>query len=225
MEAMLIRQIVQASGAFKGGEGPGSAVRQDQFVDALADAVARAGGIGLADQLVRSLTGEAAAAPGLAPAPLAPGPGSRQGPVPASLSGALPVAGRVTSRFGPRTDPLTGASARHTGVDVSAAAGTPIRAPAAGVVRAAGPRGGYGNAVEIDHGNGLTTLYAHASEVLVAPGQAIVAGQEIARVGSTGRSTGAHLHFEVRSGGRPVDPARVLKAYAPRAEDMSRSVP
>jgi murein DD-endopeptidase MepM/ murein hydrolase activator NlpD len=95
----------------------------------------------------------------------------------------------------------------------------------AGVVRSAGPRGGYGNAVEIDHGNGVTTLYGHASELLVQPGQLVHAGEEIARVGSTGRSTGAHLHFEVRVGGRAVDPSKVLKAYASRAEDDRRSGP
>ena len=95
----------------------------------------------------------------------------------------------------------------------------------AGVVKSAGPRGGYGFAVEVDHGNGLTTLYGHASELLVSPGQAVRAGQEIARVGSTGRSTGAHLHFEVRVGGRPVDPGRVLKAYAARVEADLRSGP
>jgi murein DD-endopeptidase MepM/ murein hydrolase activator NlpD len=218
MEAMLLRQIVQASGAFKGGDSAGAGVREDLFVNALADAVARAGGIGLGDQLVRSFSGGPGPGPGL-------GHGPGAGPVPGPRFGALPVAGPVTSRFGERTDPFTGARARHSGLDVGAPEGTPIHTPAAGIVRTAGPRGGYGNAVEIDHGDGLTTLYAHASELLVAPGEAVQAGQEIARVGSTGRSTGAHLHFEVRMAGRPVDPARALKAYASRAEDVSRSGP
>ena len=133
------------------------------------------------------------------------------------------MSGRVTSAFGLRADPFTGAPERHSGVDVAAPAGTAILAPAAGVVRRAGPRGGYGEAVEIDHGNGLTTLYGHASELLVSEGDVVQAGQEIARVGSTGRSTGTHLHFEVRMGGRAVDPVRALKAYASRAEETRRS--
>ena len=118
------------------------------------------------------------------------------------------MAGRVTSRFGARRDPLTGARSTHPGVDVGAPAGTPIRAPAGGVVLSAGPRGGYGNAVEIDHGDGLVTLYGHAADLLVSAGDFVEPGQAIATVGSTGRSTGPHLHFEVRQGGRPVDPGQ-----------------
>jgi murein DD-endopeptidase MepM/ murein hydrolase activator NlpD len=114
----------------------------------------------------------------------------------------------------------------HAGVDLRAAAGDPIRAAGEGVVRRAGPRGGYGNAVEVDHGGGVTTLYAHASEVLVNPGEKVAARQEIARVGQTGRATGPHLHFEVRVDDRQVDPTRyagvayrALNAYQQRAED------
>ena len=113
----------------------------------------------------------------------------------------------------------------HDGIDVAAPSGTPIRAPAAGVVVRAGPRGGYGNSVEIDHGNGVVTLFGHASKLTVNTGDLVTPGQEIAEVGSTGRSTGPHMHFEVRVGGRPVDPARVLKTYAIRAEGSSRAGP
>jgi murein DD-endopeptidase MepM/ murein hydrolase activator NlpD len=88
------------------------------------------------------------------------------------------------------------------------------------VVRRASARGGYGAAVEIDHGAGLTTLYAHASEVLVRAGDTVEPGQAIARVGHTGRATGPHLHFEVRLDGAPVDPARALKKYALRADAL-----
>ena len=219
MEAILLRQLLRSSGAYDGGEGPGASVRADMFASALADAVVQAGGLGLADSLERSLSGAAppAAAPTRAPA--------ANGRPPASPASVLPVAGRVTSPFGLRSDPLTGELREHDGVDLGAPAGAAIRVTADGIVRSAGPRGGYGYAVEVDHGNGLTTLYGHASELLVSAGDVVHAGQEIARVGSTGRSTGPHLHFEVRVGGRPVDPGRVLKAYASRVEADLRSGP
>jgi len=219
LESMLLRQVIETSGVFKGGESAGNTVRAGMFSQALADAVAQGGGLGLADQITRSLT-PGAAAPGSAPAP-APLPGAAPLPLASSglaaLSGA-PVQGVVTSRFGNRSDPFTAQEAEHRGLDFGAPEGAPIRTPGAGVVVRAGPRGGYGNAVEIDHGNGVVTLYGHAAQVFVTPGETVEAGQEIATVGRTGRATGPHLHFEVRVGGRPVDPARVLKTYATRAE-------
>jgi len=117
-----------------------------------------------------------------------------------------PARGPVTSRYGMRTHPLTGDRRLHAGVDVAAPTGAPILAAGAGRVTRAGPAGGYGNLVEIDHGAGLATRYAHASVVLVATGALVAAGTPVARVGSTGASTGPHLHFEVRERGRPVDP-------------------
>ena len=86
-------------------------------------------------------------------------------------------------------------------------------------MRRAGERGGYGNAVELDHGNGLSTLYAHASALSVQPGDVIQAGQALGWVGQTGQATGPHLHFEVRLQGRPIDPKRALNAYGIRAEE------
>jgi len=123
-------------------------------------------------------------------------------------SGVLsaPVAGAVTSLFGPRVHPIFGNVRNHDGVDFGAAMGTPIRSAAAGTVVAAGARGGYGNATIIDHGNGLATLYGHQSEMFVVAGAAVTAGQVIGAVGSTGFSTGPHLHLEVRLSGVPVDP-------------------
>jgi len=94
----------------------------------------------------------------------------------------------------------------HDGVDFAAPSGSAIRAAAAGTVVAANPRGGYGNATIVDHGGGVATLYAHQSEMFVAPGTVVGAGQVIGSVGSTGFSTGPHLHFEVRVRGIPVDP-------------------
>jgi murein DD-endopeptidase MepM/ murein hydrolase activator NlpD len=122
-----------------------------------------------------------------------------------------PIAGaRISSGFGNRRDPFTQRLARHTGVDMPAPAGTPILAAAGGTVRFAGLRRAYGNAVEIDHGDGLVTRYAHASKVLVHTGQVVLPEQAIATVGSTGRSTGPHLHFEVLRDGAQVEPLRYL---------------
>lgn len=118
----------------------------------------------------------------------------------------------VTSSFGNRLDPFLGRLALHAGIDFRAATGTRIRSTAAGTVTAAGPAGGYGNMIEIDHGNGVSTRYAHLAVVLVHVGERVEADQAIARSGSTGRSTGPHLHYEVRLGGLAVDPMRFLRA-------------
>ncbi len=115
-----------------------------------------------------------------------------------------------TSNFGYRIDPFTGHSTFHEGVDFAAESGTPINAAASGKVIYADVHPAYGKAVEIDHGNGLVTRYAHGSELLVKEGDLVVRGQRIARVGSTGRSTGPHLHFEVRLNGVSQNPGRFL---------------
>jgi murein DD-endopeptidase MepM/ murein hydrolase activator NlpD len=120
----------------------------------------------------------------------------------------------VTSPFGYRTDPFLGRPALHPGVDLVEAYGADIRCTGAGHVIHAGPMGGYGIMVEIDHGNGLTTRYAHMSEALVEEGQEVAQGALVGRIGSTGRSTGPHLHYEVRIDGEPVDPERFLRAGA-----------
>ncbi len=124
-----------------------------------------------------------------------------------------PVAiGNLGSEFGWRIDPITGHSALHTGLDFQADNGTPILAAASGVVVTQEFHPEYGNMVEIDHGNDLITRYAHASLVLVKKGDLIKRGQKIAEVGTTGRSTGAHLHFEVLVQGIPQDPQKFLSA-------------
>ncbi|MBL8957922.1 MAG: M23 family metallopeptidase [Myxococcaceae bacterium] len=124
----------------------------------------------------------------------------------------------VTSGFGVRSDPFTRQPSRHDGVDVAGKLGDPIVAAYGGTVISAGERGGYGNAVEIDHGNGVHTLYAHASALDVKPGDVVQPGQKIGEVGSSGRSTGPHLHLELRINGRASDPSSALKAYRLRAE-------
>lgn len=125
----------------------------------------------------------------------------------------LPVRGGYdASGFGTRLDPFTGRRARHEGVDFAAASGTPIVAAAGGIVVASEATPDYGNMVDIDHGNGLVTRYAHASRLLVRVGDIVRPGQEIAKVGSTGRSTGPHLHFEVHVNGEPANPRGFLRA-------------
>ncbi len=125
-----------------------------------------------------------------------------------------PVEGPVGSGFGFRSDPFTSRAALHTGLDFPADHGTPIVASAGGLVVANEWHPEYGHVVEIDHGNGLSTRYAHCSKVLVSQGALVKRGQLIAEVGSSGRSTGAHLHFEVLVDGVPQDPARFLGAEA-----------
>jgi murein DD-endopeptidase MepM/ murein hydrolase activator NlpD len=126
----------------------------------------------------------------------------------------MPLSGdpSVTSPFGYRADPFLGRLALHPGVDLAEAYGAEVHAAAAGRVAHAGPAGGYGNMVEIDHGNGLASRYAHMSETLVEEGQQVDKGTVLGRLGSTGRSTGPHLHYEVRVDGEPVDPERYLRA-------------
>ncbi|HEY3678694.1 MAG TPA: M23 family metallopeptidase [Bradyrhizobium sp.] len=125
-----------------------------------------------------------------------------------------PVVGEVefTSGFGIRIDPFLGRPAMHTGLDFRAAMGDPVRATANGKVASAGWTGGYGRMVEIDHGNGLSTRYGHLSEIGVRVGEPIKIGQVIGQVGSTGRSTGPHLHYETRIDGEAVDPQKFLRA-------------
>jgi murein DD-endopeptidase MepM/ murein hydrolase activator NlpD len=119
----------------------------------------------------------------------------------------MPVQGRVTSNFGYRTHPILGYRRMHTGMDFGAPHGAPIVATAAGHVASAGWYGGYGRTVQINHGSGLTTLYGHMSRLAVSPGQPVTAGQVIGYVGSTGFSTGPHLHYELHRNGQRIDPA------------------
>ena len=121
-----------------------------------------------------------------------------------------PVPGGVVSPFGPRLHPVLGYTRIHTGVDLAAGYGEPIRAADTGNVVLAGWNGGYGNCVIIDHGGGMATLYGHQSELAVSVGQRVTRGEVIGYVGSTGMSTGPHLHFEVRINGNPVDPVPYL---------------
>lgn len=128
-------------------------------------------------------------------------------------SSSIPsITGVITSAFGWRKHPVRGRVRHHNGIDLAAKLGTPVLSPAAGRVTFSGVRNGYGNVVEIDHGNGYTTLLAHHSRLLVKAGDIVAAGMEIAKAGRTGMSTGVHIHIEVRKNGQLVNPMRYFTA-------------
>lgn len=131
----------------------------------------------------------------------------------ASSGWALPVAGWISDPFGPRPDaPVAGVNPFHDGTDIAAGCGTPVHAAGSGTVVWAGWLGTYGNFVLIDHGGGVQTGYAHNSQIDVSVGQRVGSGQTISLVGTTGASTGCHLHFEVRVGGSGIDPVPFMRA-------------
>jgi murein DD-endopeptidase MepM/ murein hydrolase activator NlpD len=181
-----------------------------QLTVALEDESRRIGG-----QLASDQSGNVARSDPPATSTAGASEGPREQPQPAAVQtegasrgpGFLwPASGPVTSWFGFRIHPISGERRFHGGIDIGAPEGGRIRAVRSGVVRGAGPSGGYGNIVVIDHGRGLATLYAHQSRVLVASGQRVARGATIGYVGSTGYATGPHLHFEVRVNGEPRDP-------------------
>lgn len=128
----------------------------------------------------------------------------------ASVPSIWPIEGFITSRFGGRADPFTGRNEQHKGIDISARTGTPIYAPGKGTVIFSGVENGYGHTVLVQHGGGITTRYAHMSRRAVTEGQTVQRGDVIGYVGSTGRSSGPHLHYEVRLNGVNVDPLRYI---------------
>lgn len=137
-----------------------------------------------------------------------------------------PVEGRLLSPFGGRTDPFSGEGAIHTGVDLEAAMGTPVRAAGDGIVVRASWENGYGRLVVIDHGNGVQTYYGHLSTFDVVPGEEVRRGDVIARSGASGRVTSPHLHYEVRLGGTPVNPySYMVKSAAMAAAHAQKDLP
>jgi murein DD-endopeptidase MepM/ murein hydrolase activator NlpD len=152
--------------------------------DALAQQLVSAGGLGLADQIEQAMGRD--------------------------RSGTGTGTGTVTSGFGYRPDPLDRTRKFHDGIDLAAPEGSPIHVLRPGVVTFAGKAGGYGNLVVVDHGDGLETRYGHCASLAVKPGDRVSAGDTVATVGSTGRSTGPHVHYEVRRDGIPVDPTEVI---------------
>jgi murein DD-endopeptidase MepM/ murein hydrolase activator NlpD len=125
----------------------------------------------------------------------------------AATPSLLPINGWISSGFGYRRHPYDGSYRLHAGVDIVADNGTPVRAPASGTILFSGNRSGYGKVVVIDHGYGIRTLFGHGSKLFVNAGEKVKRGQKIAEVGSTGKSTGPHLHYEIRKNGLPVNPA------------------
>lgn len=126
------------------------------------------------------------------------------------LPSIQPISGIIYQDFGYRRDPFTGTTEMHNGVDIAAPYGTPIFAPADGIVSFAGAKGGYGLTIEIDHGYGYTTLFAHCSFINVIPGEKVKRGKAIGIVGSTGRTTGPHLHYEVHINKTPTNPLNYM---------------
>ncbi|WP_240700253.1 M23 family metallopeptidase [Sphingomonas gei] len=145
----------------------------------------------------------------------APQPTPRSDPEPENLPSVRVTLPRLSSHFGRRGDPFRRTAAMHYGVDIPGRLGTPVLASAPGIVRFAGAAGSYGEMVEIAHDGALATRYAHLSRILVRPGAHVEQGEPVALMGSTGRSTGSHLHFEVRVAGRAVDPLAYLGAVPP----------
>ncbi len=138
-----------------------------------------------------------------------------------------PVEGTVTSSFGEREDPFNGEGAFHAGLDISAPSGTPVRATADGLVDSAAMGNGYGREVVLDHGHGVRTVYGHLRSMIVLAGQHVTCGQIIGYVGQTGRSTGPHLHYEVRINNVPVNPHKYLRTTFAEmsASNLEPSVP
>ena len=223
LEAFFLRQLLsetKTSGSSIDGGFAGDTFKQ-MLNEAIADKMVAAGGVGMSTVFAKQL-GKGDQAVAVAPHPS----GVRSGVagVQAELSGVrdtgpavgdaprliLPVAGRPSSGYGMRADPIKHAEINHPGFDLAAPTGTPVSAAAGGTVTHAGPAGTYGNLVTIRHDNGYETRYAHLSAVNINPGERVEAGQLIGKVGTTGYSTGPHLHFEVRHDGKPLDPAPLL---------------
>ncbi len=195
-EGFLLQQMVRAlrktvpEGMFGDLAGPFGDLMDQELATALADS----GQFGLQERLLPDLGKTSDGA-------LTAAPGDRFRP---------PLRGSTTSGFGGRKDPITGRHRAHRGMDIAAARGTPVRPTRAGVVEASGVSGSYGNYVVVDHGGGWKSRYAHLDERRVAEGQQLSGGEVLGTVGSTGRSTGPHLHFELERDGVAVDPAAWL---------------
>jgi murein DD-endopeptidase MepM/ murein hydrolase activator NlpD len=208
LEAFFLRQLLaeaRPQGGMLDGGFAGDTFKQ-MLDEALADKMTAAGGIGLTAMFAKQL-GSADEVARPSPAQIANPPLPAAALPDGAPSFVLPVSGRPTSGYGLRTDPIHGTQIKHAGFDLAAASGTQVAAAARGTVIHAGPAGTYGNLVTLRHDSGFETRYAHLSAVEVKVGDLVEAGQGIGKVGSTGHSTGPHLHFEIRQEGHAIDPA------------------
>jgi len=229
--AFLYQEVLKSMRAAMPQDGlvEGESMSRDFFTSMMdaevARVVARRDSSGVA-KAVEKTFGKIPLVPGQThPAVIPPAPAPAPAPLPIALPPAqpsLPTAGVVSSNFGVRADPLDGQRKFHQGVDIAAAAGTPILAVAPGRVVFSGVAPGYGNLVEVDHGGGWITRYGHNAKNLVNVGEQVDAGRQIGLVGRTGRATGDHLHFEARHDGRAVDPKLFLTATAKGARLSSK---
>ncbi len=207
----VMRETIEESGLTEGGFGKG--IYTDLFDQELSRSVARAGGLGISDMIFRKLAPEAMSQGGTIPS---------TGDVKTESSNRsrrpgneipdhfLPVSAPISSTYGLRRDPIDGQVRFHRGLDLAAPAGTAVLAPWEGKVVSTGFDSGYGNYVVVEHPEGFRTRYAHLETATVRKGDAVSAGEELGTVGSSGRSTGAHLHFEVIRNGEQVDPRMAL---------------
>ncbi len=217
--AQMLREMKQAMTPDAEDHGLGGQMMGDAITTEMAMALGRSGSLGLSALVGTALerldaSGVEASAPDASA-----GPASPVAPAAAVVPAPLPGVAAVTSQYGWRTDPLDGRHRFHAGLDLRAAYGQEVRAATEGVVTFAGEKPGYGLVVEVSHGTGLETRYAHLSSAAVSQGEQVRAGDVIARSGRSGRATGPHLHFEVRQHGQPVDPGRVaglLPTVGPR---------
>lgn len=234
LEAFFLRQLLSEARPTGGGgiDGGFAGDTFKQMLDeALADRMSGAGGFGMAAMFQSTLDGSAKGAelaPGLAPGvhgpalPFAAMPVSIPDPtnlgpeVNGAPRFAMPVTGRATSGYGTRIDPIHHTHSMHNGFDFAAKTGTQVGAARGGEITHAGPAGTYGNLVIVRHEDGFETRYAHLSEVRVQKGQRVETGQDIGAVGSTGHSTGPHLHFEIRKEGKALDPQPYLPLHGPQ---------
>jgi len=179
------------------------------FDQAVAKEIAESGGFGLAESMAQKMDGGSPFPLSMAIEPgRAVGSATAMGPF---SQDSNPVdGGVVTSGYGRRLDPFTGKNTFHKAIDIGAPMGAPIQNLAEGTVTMASANGGYGNVVMVEHGDGWRSLYAHCDSMDVEPGQRVKAGEQLGTVGSSGRSTGPHLHLEIRHQGQRVDPAEVL---------------
>ena len=219
--AQMLRQMRESmalAGDDEEEDGFGKTAFTETFDTELARHLSAAGGLGIAQVIVEAFEKRNVGTAGVSAAPEAVAAGRPATAVLPERPLDPRELGPMSSAFGWRRDPITGHGKFHRGIDVKAAYGQPVPSVAAGRVVSAGPEGTYGLTVVVEHDSGIRTRYAHLSEVAVRPGDAVARGQDIGRVGSTGRSTGPHLHFEVLDGGRRVDPAAGLEKLAGSAE-------